>query len=65
MNKRGPFKPNRKDIKKLVFLVIILVLGGLSVTDIPLNIEIGAIHLYQDHVSPVSSHFVTCRFNPT
>ena len=34
-------------------------------TGAPLAMELSAIRLYQRIGSPVMSHFVTCRFNPT
>jgi len=58
-------KISRKTRIRLIGLAILLVMAGSTLTDVPLNAEIGTIRLYKKHVSPVSSHFITCRFNPT
>lgn len=65
MNIRGLLKTSKKARIWVVGSVLFLLLAGLSATDIPLRAEIGAIHFYQAHVSPLSSNFITCRFSPT
>ncbi len=58
-------KTNKKARILVVGSALFLLLAGLTATDIPLRYEIRLIHFYKSHVSPFSSHFVTCRFNPT
>ena len=65
MNIRGSLKTSKKARLLVVGSVLFLLMIGLSATDIPLRYEIGIIHFYQFHVSPLSSNFVTCRFSPT
>ncbi len=65
MKNTGLFNINSKFRKQVAGLVIILLLTGLFATDLPLRAEITLIKFYKGCISPFSSTFITCRFNPT
>ncbi len=65
MNIRVLLKMSHKARLLVVGSVLFLLLIGLTAADLPLRCEISLIHLYKSYVSPLSSSFITCRFNPT
>jgi hypothetical protein len=65
MTSTNPAATRKKFNPRSFLAVLVLLFIGLTFTDIPLDAEIKMIHFYQGNISPVSSHFVTCRFQPT
>ena len=56
---------NSRSYRLLICGVICVLLVILLHTEIPLRFEIGAIHLYQNALSPLAERVVTCRFEPS
>lgn len=60
--------PNGSNIRLrpvLIWGLTCISLATLSLTELPLRLEVGAIRIYQGHASPLVSYVVTCRFEPS